>query len=214
MSYGSTPTYLIVFNSILGSITTSTFIESQYSLDVDIANYMAYDGWLYGKSKSDNSKYCKFSYTNENDIPKSYASFNCSNPACVVADPKTKLAYDITSGWTYSLTNMSNYTRSIKLYHHSSGDDVPMCVNTTLNPEIGFILCAKGWDFFEINFRLPKLNSTDFASLPDARLITEVNVPKTWAREKILVSYDGKNLLRIPYEVDSKYTHEVYLYRR
>ncbi|NFJ83956.1 hypothetical protein FDE94_09140 [Clostridium botulinum] len=213
VSFGSVPTYLVVLESNLNFVK-KTFIEHKYSIDASPKSHMAYDGWLYGKSTTSYDKYCKFKYDTTDDISLSYSAFNCNNARAVVADPKTGLAYDISSGWMYTLSRMMNYSRVIPVYHHSSGDDVPVCINSSPVPENGFIICSKGWDFYEVNFRVPKTNLNEFAAAPEVRQINEVNANISWTYDKIFTSYDSKNMLRIGYEKNKDYNHNVYLYRR
>ncbi|NFN91464.1 hypothetical protein FDC23_13785 [Clostridium botulinum] len=213
LSWGSVPTYLVVTDKKL-SPTKETFIEYKYSINTETRSYMAYDGWLYGQSASNNSLFCKFKYDTTDSIDKSYASFNTSHPQSYVADPKNQIAYDLVSGWSYRMDYMSIYLKTFGLYHHTSSEDVPMCINMSPNPDIGFILCAKGWELFEVNSRVPKLNPFDFAPMPEVRQMTEINYSRSWDYCKILTSYDSKNLISIGYNKDSNYTNTIYLYRR
>ncbi|AUN11431.1 hypothetical protein [Clostridium botulinum] len=211
-SGSSTPSYLVVLNEAF-QLQNSTYIDNKYSINTKWRSHMAYDGWIYGISFVNYSQYVKFMYT-KNDLPNNgFASVSTQNPQSVVADPKMKLAYDITNGFMLRTDILSLFSRTVPLQHHSSDVDTPYCINSSPNPEKGLIVAGDKWEVFEINFRTPKTYPSQFAPAPEARQITEIE-RHSFDYFKFLISNDCRNMLFIEYKKDTNMTSNVYLYRR
>ncbi|NFO71559.1 hypothetical protein FDC51_15655 [Clostridium botulinum] len=200
-SYATDAMYLLVMDKTLTYKIKNTFVEKQYSINTKFAEYMAYDGWLYGRNKANNSLYCKMKYNTSDDVTQSFASFSTREPQTVVCDPQKNTAFDISDGNIFNLSSMSRLQIAPKLHFKSSGDENPVCMNFTPNPQNGLIIAGKNWDLFEITFRVPNLGGRSYV-YPSVRLMTEVASAYNWDGSRPIISYDSKTMLMIYYDSD------------